>query len=55
VSVIKLETGSKQYRLGLVGTNTLRGDITGWWYRMRGLPVLLKIINVLFFCTFVYH
>ncbi|TXB63792.1 ABC transporter ATP-binding protein [Phaeodactylibacter luteus] len=34
--IIKLENISKQYRLGLVGTNTLRGDIQRWWYRMRG-------------------
>jgi lipopolysaccharide transport system ATP-binding protein len=34
---ISLEEIGKQYRLGLVGTNTLRGDITSWWYRKRGL------------------
>ena len=34
---IKLENISKRYRLGLVGTNTLRGDLQAWWYRMRGL------------------
>ncbi|MFT4802854.1 MAG: lipopolysaccharide transport system ATP-binding protein [Psychroserpens sp.] len=36
-TVISLEEIGKQYRLGLVGTNTLRGDITSWWYRKRGL------------------
>lgn len=36
MTAIELENISKQYRLGLVGTNTLRGDITRWWYRMRG-------------------
>ncbi len=35
-TVIKLENIGKQYRLGLVGTNTLRGDLQSWWYRMRG-------------------
>jgi len=37
-TVIKLEYVSKQYRLGLIGTNTLKGDLQRWWYNMRGLP-----------------
>src|SRR5664280_232553 len=37
-TVIKIENVSKQYRLGLIGTNTLKGDIQRWWYNMRGLP-----------------
>lgn len=36
--VIKAENISKQYRLGLIGTNTLKGDIQRWWYNFRGLP-----------------
>jgi lipopolysaccharide transport system ATP-binding protein len=36
--VIKIENVSKQYRLGLIGTNTLKGDLQRWWYNMRGLP-----------------
>jgi lipopolysaccharide transport system ATP-binding protein len=36
--VIKIENVSKQYRLGLIGTNTLKGDFQRWWYNMRGLP-----------------
>jgi len=36
--VIKVENVSKQYRLGLIGTNTLKGDLQRWWYRARGLP-----------------
>lgn len=36
MTTIELENISKQYRLGLVGTNTLRGDLTSWWHRMRG-------------------
>jgi lipopolysaccharide transport system ATP-binding protein len=36
--VIKIENVSKQYRLGLIGTNTLKGDLQSWWYNMRGLP-----------------
>ena len=31
-TVIKLENISKQYRLGFVGTNTLKGDLQRWWY-----------------------
>ena len=35
-TAIKLENISKRYRLGLVGTNTLKGDMQAWWYRVRG-------------------
>lgn len=35
-TVIKAENLSKQYRLGMVGAGTLREDLVGWWYRMRG-------------------
>jgi lipopolysaccharide transport system ATP-binding protein len=35
-TVIKVENLSKQYRLGMVGAGTLREDLTGWWYRVRG-------------------
>ncbi|MDF1549289.1 MAG: ABC transporter ATP-binding protein, partial [Bacteroidales bacterium] len=35
-TIIKLENISKQYRLGTVGTQTLRGDFQRWWHRMRG-------------------
>jgi lipopolysaccharide transport system ATP-binding protein len=37
-TVIKIENVSKQYRLGLIGTNTLKGDLERWWYNIRGLP-----------------
>ncbi len=41
---IKLENISKRYRLGLVGSNTLKGDMQAWWYRIRGKEdPLLKI------------
>ena len=36
--VIKIENISKQYRLGIISTNTLKGDFQRWWYRMKGLP-----------------
>lgn len=35
-TVISVENLSKQYRLGMVGAGTLREDLTGWWYRIRG-------------------
>jgi lipopolysaccharide transport system ATP-binding protein len=35
-TIIKLENISKQYRLGTVGSKTLRGDLQRWWYRVRG-------------------
>ena len=34
--VIKAEDISKQYRLGLVGTGTVRDDVKRWWYNLRG-------------------
>jgi lipopolysaccharide transport system ATP-binding protein len=34
--VIKAEDISKQYRLGLVGTGTVRDDFKRWWYSVRG-------------------
>jgi len=35
-TVIKAENISKQYRLGLVGTGTVRDDLKRWWYNVRG-------------------
>ncbi len=35
-TIIKLENISKQYRLGTVGSKTLRGDLQRWWYNLRG-------------------
>ena len=34
--VIKVENISKQYRLGLVGTGTVKDDMKRWWYNLRG-------------------
>ena len=34
--VIKAENISKQYRLGLVGTGTVRDDLKRWWYNLKG-------------------
>jgi lipopolysaccharide transport system ATP-binding protein len=36
VPIIKIENVSKEYRLGVVGTQTLRGDLQRWWALMRG-------------------
>ena len=34
--VIKAENISKQYRLGLVGTGTVKDDMIRWWHNLRG-------------------
>lgn len=36
MDVIQIENISKQYRLGVVGTNTLRGDVGRWWAKITG-------------------
>lgn len=36
-TVIKVENLSKQYRLGVIGSSTIREDLQRVWYRMRGL------------------
>ena len=35
-SVIKVENLSKQYRLGVVDSGTLRDDLIHWWHNIRG-------------------
>jgi lipopolysaccharide transport system ATP-binding protein len=35
-TVIKVENISKLYRLGVVGTGTLRHDFNRWWHKVRG-------------------
>src|SRR5690606_15522964 len=35
-TILKIENISKQYRLGLVGTETLSDDLKRFWYRIRG-------------------
>src|SRR5579863_389098 len=35
-TVIKVENVSKLYRLGEVGTGTLRHDFNRWWHKVRG-------------------
>ena len=36
--VISIENISKSYRLGTIGSGTLREDLQSWWHRKRGLP-----------------
>ena len=33
---IQIQSVSKQYRLGNVGTGTLSNDLKRWWYNVRG-------------------
>lgn len=35
-TILKAENISKQYRLGTVGTGTLRHDLNRWWHNVRG-------------------
>ncbi len=34
--ILKVENISKQYRLGQVGTGTIRHDLNRWWHEIRG-------------------
>ena len=34
--VLKVENVSKQYRLGYVGTRSLKDDMSRWWANVRG-------------------
>lgn len=34
--VIEIQNISKQYRLGLVSSKTISGDMKRWWYKVRG-------------------
>ncbi|RAJ16974.1 ABC transporter ATP-binding protein [Olleya aquimaris] len=34
--ILKAENISKQYRLGLVGTGTIKDDLKRWWFKIRG-------------------
>ena len=37
-TVISIENVSKYYRLGLIGSGTIREDVQRWWHRIRGKP-----------------
>lgn len=34
--ILKIENISKHYRLGVMGTRTIKHDINRWWYKIRG-------------------
>lgn len=34
--IIKVENLSKQYRLGSIGTGTIKNDLKRWWYNLQG-------------------
>ncbi|MCX6210298.1 MAG: ABC transporter ATP-binding protein, partial [Bacteroidetes bacterium] len=35
-TIIKVENLAKQYRLGQIGTGTIKDDLNRWWAKMRG-------------------
>ena len=37
-TVIEVDDVWKKYRLGIIGTGTLRHDFERWWHRVRGKP-----------------
>jgi lipopolysaccharide transport system ATP-binding protein len=37
-TVIQVDNLWKKYRLGVLGTGTLRHDVNRWWHRLRGQP-----------------
>src|SRR5205823_12736719 len=37
-TVIEIDDIWKKYRLGIIGTGTLRHDFERWWHRIRGKP-----------------
>ena len=37
-TVIEVDDVWKKYRLGIIGTGTLRHDFERWWHRIRGKP-----------------
>jgi len=37
-TVIEIDDIWKKYRLGVIGTGTLRHDFERWWHRIRGKP-----------------
>ena len=37
-TVISIENVCKSYRLGVIGSGTLREDLQSWWHRLRGRP-----------------
>ena len=44
-AVISVESLSKAYRLGVIGTGTFYGDMKRWWAKQRGKPDPYAIIG----------
>ena len=44
-SVIEVDDLWKKYRLGVIGTGTLRHDFERWWHRVRGKPDPLSQVD----------
>ncbi|MFK7750344.1 MAG: ABC transporter ATP-binding protein, partial [Kordia sp.] len=34
--ILRVESLSKQYRLGVIGTGTISHDLNRWWHKIRG-------------------
>lgn len=45
MKAIEVENLSKQYRLGTVGSGTLREDLSRWWHRVRGKEDPLALVG----------
>ena len=44
-AVIEVDDVWKKYRLGIIGTGTLRHDFERWWHRVRGKPDPLSKVD----------
>ena len=44
-TVIEVDDLWKKYRLGVIGTGTLRHDFERWWHRVRGKPDPLSQVD----------
>ena len=44
-TVIEVDDVWKKYRLGIIGTGTLRHDFERWWHRVRGKPDPLSKVD----------
>ena len=44
-TVISINNMSKLYRLGVIGTSTLKGDFNRYWARIRGKPDPISIVG----------
>ena len=42
--VIKIENLSKEYRLGAIGSGTLRHDLQSWYAKKRGVSLISETL-----------